>query len=102
MAKTAKTHKETVTPRYQTEVRPGPEEEATTSSSEGSTPSSEEGSTEVRVGEAGSGLESSEMSEGGSEVEYNTELGTEIPHDEGVPEPVAPVDAARCRSLGVA
>ncbi|XP_071927679.1 uncharacterized protein [Coffea arabica] len=94
MAKTAKTHKETVTPSYQTEVRADPEEEATTSSSEGSAQSSEEGSTEVRAGEIASELESSEISEGGSEVEYNTELGTEIPHDEGVPEPVAPVDVA--------
>ena len=94
MAKTAKTHKETVEPSYRAEARPDPLEEATTSSSEGSSPSSTEGSAEVRAGEAGSELESSEMSEGGSEVVYNTEFGTEIPHDEGVPEPVAPRDAA--------
>ena len=93
MAKIAKTHKETVTPSYQTEVRPDPEE-VTTSSSEGSTPSSEEGSTEVRADETGSELESSEMSEGGSEVVYNEELGVELPRDEGVEEPVAPMDAA--------
>lgn len=31
---------------------------------------------------------------GGSEILYNDDLGTEIPHNEGVLEPVAPKDVA--------
>ncbi|XP_027082016.2 uncharacterized protein [Coffea arabica] len=94
MVKTAKTHRETITPSYLTEVRPDPREEATTSSSEGSTPSSEKGSTEAGASGAASELESSEMSEGGSGVDYNEELGVETPHDEDALEPVAPKDLA--------
>ena len=94
MAKTAKTHKKIVKPSYQAEEVPDTSEEATSSSSTGSAPTDVGGSAEEEVAGTASGSESSEMSEGGSDVEYDTDLGTAIPHDEGVPEPVAPRDVA--------
>ena len=78
-------------PSYQAEEEP---EEMTSSSSEGSTASAMEGSAEEVTGTV-SGSESSVMSEDGSKVEYNTDLGTSIPRDEGVLEPVAPKDVAK-------
>ena len=94
MAKTAKTHKKTVKPSYQAEEGPDPLEEKTSSSSAGSMPTDAGESAEEKVAGTASGSESSEMSEGGSDVEYDTDLGTAIPRDEGVLEPVAPKNAA--------
>ena len=95
MAKTAKTPKETVKPCYQAEERPDPSAETTSPSSEGSPSRAAEETAEKETAETAPESESSEVSEGGSEVVYNSDLGTEVPHDEGVLEPVAPKDVAK-------
>ena len=91
MARTARTHKETVRPDFTETGRPDPSEEMTASGG---------GDAEASHRADGVGAETSrradeveEQSEGIEvvpEVLYNDDLGTEVPRDEGVQEPSTP------------
>ena len=90
MARTAHTHKETVRPSFAEAERPDPTQEkgASSNSREGISSNPGVEATEV-AHEAGT---SQALSPEESEVLYNDELGTELPHDEGVLEPATPPD----------
>ena len=97
MARTARTHKETVRPDFTEAERPDPSEERTASDAE-------EGGAEASYLARGGGAETSRRTESPEEqaeeievepeVLYNDDLGNEVPRDEGVQEPSTPPNVA--------
>lgn len=86
MARTARTHKETVRLNFTEAERPDPSEERTVSEAG-------EGGTEASH-QVGTPLGQSEEIEVEAEVLYNDDFGNEVPRNEGVKEPATPPNLA--------